>query len=413
MPLPKILSFANTVQRGFVYLKLRLLYIYLGTALLAQLAFYRAVSIELGNDQLGIFAQVIGIAMIAAAFIRFGCEAALARVIVTSNAPVEEHRAIAVRYVTAALTRSLAYTAPIYLAAYVLLDATLVLIALSTLFAFNLSFSFIERAMGNHLSMVMLDSRASMAALTITYYLFGFISASADAIIALIALIEGGKFVVYMFSVSRFVSLSGFTGKDTTFRFRFSYAANSFLSIVSTYGLQIFLPIFIGVSGAGAFFLLQRIANPLTFILNVSNSVTTAKILRDESNVRRIYYHSLKELTLVAAGLSLAAVILHSPLLEFFELSEYSFEFALILGGVVMNLLTGASAPVFNTLGRPALNALTSLSFIIIFFIISGLLYKVAVLDLRGIAWIFFFASVIKNIFVVFGLRKVEKLGLF
>ncbi len=393
-------------------MKIHPLHFYLGTALLAQLAFYRAVSIELGLDELGILAQMIAIAFVIAAATRFGCENAIGRVIVAQDAAHDQHRSIGFRYVVSALLRSLIIATPVYAVALLVFKADPALLILSLLFTFNLSYSFLERALGKHFIMVLMDSRASLTILAVVYYASGIIPRSAAEVVAVLAAIEGLKFVGYTVAMRADFAPINLKDSFAGFRFRSGYAMNEMLSIVANYGFQIFLPLFVGASSAGVFFLLQRLANPLTFVLNVANSIVTSRIVRDRDNVGQIYLNSVKELALISVLLGVAAVLFKAPVLSFFDLPTYGFEFVLILGGVIMNLLTGASAPVFNNLGRPIFNSLTSVCFILSFFAICGSIHLMAPLDLRSVAWAFLLASTCKNFVVLIGLRILQRSSL-
>lgn len=392
-------------------MKIHPLHIYLGSALLAQLIFYRAVSIELGLDQLGHFSQLIAIAFVTASIMRFGCENAVGRFLVESGVSKEEQRRVGFRYILTALFRTLLITVPVFTAISLYIYGDIALLALAILFAFNFAFSFLERALGRHLVMVLLDSRATLAGLAACYYLFDFMPSSASALIGVIAAAEAAKCLVYTATMYSHFGRLDLRDPRSGIPYRSGHALNEFLSVVANYGFQIFLPFLAGATTAGTFFLLQRLANPLTFILNVANSLATARIVRDASKAWAIYLRSVKEMALLVLFAGACAIALQGPLLDFFELSDYGWEFLIVLGGVMANLLTGASGPVFNNLGRPIYSSLSSLCFIVSFFALAGVLFATSTIDLLWVAWAFLAANVLKNLIVLAGLKRLQRAG--
>ena len=397
------------LDRAFSKIRIPPLVFYQGTALLMQLVFFRAVSIELGLDTLADLAQLFAIGLVAAAIIRFGCENAIGRVLLASGADESQRRSLGFEYVIAALARSGPFALAHFALGYVLFGMSVELVALSVLLAINLSCSFLERALGQYAAMIALDYKSSFAILVFAYYILGYMPQTGTEIVMALAVLEGAKLFCYLAAMARHLRWGDSALGYTSFKLRAGYAASELLSIVSNFGFQIFLPIVIGPTASGAFFLLQRLANPLTFVLNVANSLATARMVKESRNIRGIYWSSVRILALVAAGLGLAALAASPMLLALFNLEGYRFEFALILAGVITNLLTGASAPVFNNLGRPFLNLSPSLLFIIAFVAICAVFYVGNLLDLEAAAWAFFIASAIKNGAILIGLLHLQR----
>lgn len=390
-------------------MKLHPLYIYRGIALLAQVAFYRAVSLELGNEVLGIFAQMLGIAILIAACVRFGCETAISHVLFSADAKVSDFRAIGLSYVVEALKRTLILAIPFYAALVVIFDVDIRMLLFSALFAVNLTFSFLERSLNQQFTMVIMDVGSTFTILVFLYYTVGWIAQTPESIFTALVIFELTKLASYSAINAKYFERDVVNIHMATITYRTRYAFTDIFSVVANYGIQIFLPLVLGASNAGVFFLLQRLANPITFVLNVLNSIVTARILRDRKSLRLIYISSVKELSLVGTLLTILIVLVSVPLLSFFGLSNYGLEYALITLGTVISLFTGASAPVFNSVGRPLLNLIPNLVFIAIFYPLVLGLSTATQIDVLHVVLVFLAGRIALNASVVLGLLKLRK----
>ncbi|MEO9827603.1 MAG: hypothetical protein ABJF50_24650 [Paracoccaceae bacterium] len=366
---------------------------------------------ELGYAALGYLSQMTAIALLTSAVFRFGCNTAIGKVIISRDAPVGSHRSIGFSYVILALARSLSILVPATLLGFLIWGLDLAVLALSVLYAINLSFSFVERALGKHFGMVLMDTGVSFVVLAMAFYIANFMLPEPMAVIKFLVVIEGIKLLTYAILSCREFDLGNFDRSQISLSYRLKYTLSEILSVLSNGGIQIYLPLIIGATNSGVFFILQRLGAPLLFLLNVVNSVIVSRIVKNKGDIKRVFLNSVRELVFLGVIFIGIMFLFQGQILDMFNIREYDTEFAIIILGVFMNLLTGASAAVFNSVGRPEFNLKSNLLFIAFFVISTLALYGFFEIGLYGVALAFLAASTLRNVVVFVGLKKLQNDG--
>lgn len=410
--LPEFASFFHLPDISLV--KIHSIYFYRGAVLLSQLLYYRIISNELGLDALGIFAKFLAISFLLAALFRFGGHVAISHVILSTEMPREKHKAIGFSYAVTAVMCSLLILVPVMLPSLLFFEQSLIVLLLAVLYTLNTSCSFLERAMGVHHMMVLLDAGSAYLILLAIYYGFHYMPDSVMAVIQLVVLIEALKLSVYMALNGHLFDRSLFDMNYVRFDYRVRYAINDALSVASINGMHIFFPVLLGATSAGAFFIIQKLCFPLQFVLNSVNSIIVSRIVREkQGQVRRIFFSSVKELLLLGTTILATLAIFSTYILGYFDVADYQAEFFLVLGGVFLNLTTGASAPVFNNIGAPVYNFLANFGFLLIFalgILAFHLLFNV---NLRSACAILLVASFARSLITITCLRRLANKNLF
>lgn len=343
-------------------LRIKGIYIYRAIIIAAQLVFFREMAGTLSFSDVGMFAQTISICLIGAAVIRFGCHTSISNVLLESGVPEEARKRVALAFVTRALGVSLPPLLALFVALFFAGRAEIIFL-LAFVYAVNLSFSFVERALGEFRLMSLMDPGSGYLILMFGLHLGGVwqVHSLEHALLSLLA-IEAAKTLLYLGFSFGALNLGKVERRFLSLQNRSKYFANDFLSILTSNGMHVYFPFLFGAEFAGKFFLLQRIAFPLQFLLNVKNAIWVSKYLKSgEEKKVKIYLQGFGSLLKEGAGLSALLLAAHIPILAFFEISDLAIAYGLVLAGYFFNLATGPSAPLFNVFGAPKFNLYSNL----------------------------------------------------